>query len=215
MNVNTIPKLILRIISEESWREWIVPETGVMVKRWKMNTADFREFIEAPRPEGCQTPVHVMERLIRDTPAWEPYLRLTRGKPGAPEGNQNAVKEEGGTNRNNITDCFPATIPLSTDVPRPVRVRNYERESKQGTSVSYTLRRLENNRPDLLDRVKAGEISPNAAAVKAGFRDEAITIPKDPLKASRRLLKHFEGDALITLVTELANHAGLKLTAKV
>ena len=36
--------------------------------------------------------------------------------------------------------------------------------------VTYTLRRLKRDRPDLLDRVAAGELSANAAAVAAGFR---------------------------------------------
>lgn len=212
MNVNTIPKLVLRIISEKSWRQWIVPETGVFVKRWQVNTADFREFIQSPRPEGCETPIHVLERLIRDTPAWEPYLRLTRGKPGG-SNNPAGWNQWDEVNRNIVTVDQPATIPLSPEVPRPTRVRNYHRESKQGNSVSYTLRRLE-SRPDLLEKVKAGDISPNAAAVQAGFREAAITIPADPLKASRRLLKHFTGEALTTLLTKLANHAGFDLTPR-
>jgi hypothetical protein len=39
-----------------------------------------------------------------------------------------------------------------------------------GNSAAAALRRLERQRPDLLDRVLAGELSPHAAMITAGFR---------------------------------------------
>jgi hypothetical protein len=39
-----------------------------------------------------------------------------------------------------------------------------------GNSAAAALRRLERYRPDLLDRVLAGEMSAHAAMVEAGFR---------------------------------------------
>lgn len=40
----------------------------------------------------------------------------------------------------------------------------------RGNSRSYTLDRLSRERPDLFEQVKAGELTANAAAIKAGFR---------------------------------------------
>ncbi len=40
----------------------------------------------------------------------------------------------------------------------------------QGNSRAYTLDRLKRKHPALFDRVKAGELSANAAAIEAGFR---------------------------------------------
>jgi hypothetical protein len=42
--------------------------------------------------------------------------------------------------------------------------------TEQGTSVSYTLRRLARNHPELLERFAAGELTANQAAIQAGFR---------------------------------------------
>jgi hypothetical protein len=42
--------------------------------------------------------------------------------------------------------------------------------STVGTTATNTLRRLKRDRPDLAERVVAGEISANAAAIEAGFR---------------------------------------------
>ena len=39
-----------------------------------------------------------------------------------------------------------------------------------GRGVTYILKRLKRDRPDLLKRVVSGEISANAAALAAGFR---------------------------------------------
>jgi hypothetical protein len=39
-----------------------------------------------------------------------------------------------------------------------------------GNNPTYTLKRLKRDRPDLADKVVAGELSANAAAIEAGFR---------------------------------------------
>jgi hypothetical protein len=46
-----------------------------------------------------------------------------------------------------------------------------------GNARSYTLARLQQHRPDLYQRVKAGELTANAAAIEAGFRK-----PPEPLR---------------------------------
>lgn len=50
-----------------------------------------------------------------------------------------------------------------------------------GNSAQAALRRLRKDRPDLHDRVLAGDLSPHAA-VEANFRTRTITVPLDPEK---------------------------------
>ena len=64
--------------------------------------------------------------------------------------------------------------------------------SFRGTDPTYALARLKRDRPDLLERVKSGELSPHAAAVEAGFRKKTFTIPADPQKAAAALRRHFD-----------------------
>ncbi|SDX68403.1 hypothetical protein [Thiocapsa roseopersicina] len=59
----------------------------------------------------------------------------------------------------------------NTDIDR---LSASERNSNPGI-----LRRLARSRPDLLDKVETGELSPNAAAVEAGFRRPMKSIPVD------------------------------------
>lgn len=62
----------------------------------------------------------------------------------------------------------------------------------RGTSAAGALRRLRKDRPDLHARVLAGELSPHAAMIEAGFRPRTITVPLDPHRAARTLLRHFD-----------------------
>ena len=45
---------------------------------------------------------------------------------------------------------------------------------QRGNDPAYTLARLERDHPELAERVAAGELSANAAAIKAGFRKKPM-----------------------------------------
>jgi len=55
-------------------------------------------------------------------------------------------------------------------------------EAKTGTSRAYTVSRLQRESPELFAKVAAGEMSANAAAIKAGFRKRKTALEK--LKAA-------------------------------
>lgn len=202
-SLDVIPRLFARVVQDDAWRHWLDADHG----EFEHNAADFRAFIEGPKPAGCRTPLHILERILRGTDAWEVYLDVIRGQPGADPGNQNAAKPWVETNRDLITDCLGARSDSPPDII-PIQPRDYAREAPTGTSVSYAVRRLKNNRPDLYEQVKAGELTPNRAMVEAGFRAKSITIDDDPQRAARRLLRHFQGERLEALIWALSE--GLK-----
>lgn len=74
---------------------------------------------------------------------------------------------------------------------------------ERGTSADYTLARLKRDRPDLAERVMREELSANAAAIEAGFRERKIPIPLDPERAAAALKRHFKGDDFERLLTFL------------
>lgn len=49
-------------------------------------------------------------------------------------------------------------------------ISNYEEPKQHGTSKAYTLNRLRRDHGELFEKVKAGEMTANAAAIEAGFR---------------------------------------------
>jgi hypothetical protein len=74
-----------------------------------------------------------------------------------------------------------------------------------GTSAARAVRRLREDRPDLHAKVIAGEVSPHAAMLEAGFRKPTITLPLDPDAALRLIVKHFPREGVETLLRGLAN----------
>lgn len=72
-----------------------------------------------------------------------------------------------------------------------------------GREKQYLLTRLDRDHPKLAKRVRAGKLSVNAAAVKAGFRTETITIPLDPQRAAKALLKTFDESQLHHIVHDV------------
>jgi hypothetical protein len=148
-NLSLVPRLIQDLTRDSGWQAYTLGDSP-RVYRW--NAAQFRRFIEAPRREGgCETPISILERTLRGTDAWETFLDLTRGKPGNPTG----------TNQHTVGNCDNVTDSSSPVVSEP---------PPTGNSVSYALRRLKKERPDLYERVKAEEMSAHAAMVEAGFR---------------------------------------------
>lgn len=67
------------------------------------------------------------------------------------------------------------------------------RESPAGNSQQAGLRRLRNNEgtQELYQQVLNGDLSVHSACVKAGFRSPTITIPIDPERAAKAILKRF------------------------
>jgi hypothetical protein len=57
--------------------------------------------------------------------------------------------------------------------------------------AEYVVRRLKRDNPELADQVVRGELSPNAAAIKAGFRKRTVRVPLDPNTWAEATLRHF------------------------
>lgn len=70
-------------------------------------------------------------------------------------------------------------------------IDNIKKSQADGTSTEYSLRRLRRQSPVLHAQVIAGEKSPNAAMIEAGFRKRTLTVPLEPDAAARTLKKHF------------------------
>jgi len=72
---------------------------------------------------------------------------------------------------------------------------------RQGNSRAYTLDRLKRERPDLFDRVCAGELSANAAATEAGWRK-----PATPLGLLRKAWAKASADERAAFLAEISDH---------
>ena len=102
----------------------------------------------------------------------------------APKGNPTGANQHSG-NANNVSNSTKQDL-FAEQESSP------KRKTEHGNRKDYTLSRLKREAPALFEEVKAGRMTANAAAVKAGFRRSMRTIPVDtPDAAIRALLRVF------------------------
>jgi len=176
--ISSVPDLVKAVINLGSWRERVVQRTGEIV-RFK----SFTEFITTDWPEGLGESIDTLRDIIelsKDKAILQSFDDEVRGQHGGNHGNQ-------------YTSGKGYNITLATDS-----------KAKKGTSPEAALRRLRKDRPDVHQRVIAGELSPHAGMIEAGFRKRTAQIPIDPEKAAVTLARHFTPDELRVLVSALA-----------
>jgi hypothetical protein len=165
--LGNVPGLLKKIIKENRWQERHIRQTKRTVKFER-----FVEFVAAKPLEGLGSDVKTLRRLCADDPeALDELEKVIQVGPGKHQGNQYSnVGIDNNIHNSNV------------------------RESPAGTSQAAALRRLRKSAPKLHEKVIAGDMSANAAMVKAGFRPKTITIPVDVEKAARALVKNFQED---------------------
>lgn len=179
--LHNVPGLLKQIIHDGMWRERVVEATGELV-----TFRYFGAFIEADPPDGLGTDAKTLRRLCADDPEAAALLEgaLTQ-KQGNPTGNNQFTEDAGNFDNIQVSSSAPT-----------------------GTSRAAGLRRLRKDRPDLHERVAAGEMKVNAAMVEAGFRKPTITVPLDTEAAAAAILRHFTPEQIADLVARLLSLKG-------
>lgn len=165
-----VPSLIKKVIAEQMWRERFVTQTKQVIV-----FKSFREFVEADPPEGLKTSVSLLLRICTDYEDMEAVSLISTevgGNKGAPVGNNNATK----TNVSITNICFDGD------------------KTTRGDTTAYKVRRLAKNRPDIHEKVLAGELSVDAGAIEAGFKSPKFQMPKDPTAAGRYLAQRVDAE---------------------
>jgi hypothetical protein len=71
----------------------------------------------------------------------------------------------------------------------------------QERGTSYNVRRLKRDRPDLYQQVIDGTLTPNAAAIQAGFRRKVVKVRADDVdRAVTKLLEHYTPEQLLAAI---------------
>lgn len=128
--------------------------------------ASLRELITEKPVRGWGEDVRTVEAVIKDDPECLAMFReAMKGQEGGDKRSQEA------TTRNNVTGDEMVT----------------------GNSRAYSIDRVKREcEPDVVAKVMSGEMSPNAALVKAGIRENRqVYVPKEPAKAVEKLRELF------------------------
>lgn len=125
-------------------REGLWKERVIQKTRQHVEFERFEKFISTPPLEGLGADIGLIRNLIRDdVEALEMFDAAVQGKHGGDHKSE-AI---------NFDNVQVGAAPT-------------------GNSKQAAIRRLRKQRPDLLEKVKAGEMSAHAAAREAGFRKE-------------------------------------------
>jgi hypothetical protein len=132
----------------------------------------FTDFVTAHPPEGLGTNMQVLMSICRHSGDMEAVDALAQIEAMAPGGDRRS-------------DSFK------------VGITNLEKND-----TGYAMRRLAKDTPELHAQVLAGELSPNAAAIEAGFRKRKFQLPDDAIAAGRYLAGRVDKEWLLAMVDE-------------
>ena len=161
------PALLKKVIATRAWERRTVH--GKVVE-----LSSLRELITAKPVSGWGEDPSKVEAVIRDDPeALAAFREAMLGKPGRPKPGRPKAAAESHDNVRGITD-------------------------EHGNSRAYSISRVQREcDAETVAAVMAGAMSPNAALVKAGVRENRqVYIPRDPVAAVQKLRSQFGDDFL-------------------
>lgn len=84
--------------------------------------------------------------------------------------------------------------------PHSLTVDNVNTSRPDGNSAARALRKLRSDAPEIHAKVIAGELSPNAGMVEAGFRKKTATVSVDPKSFATAILKRFTAEEIREII---------------
>lgn len=163
--MSVFPGLLKKIITNKAWERRV--SRGRVIE-----LTSLRELITEKPIRGWGEDPRKVEAIIKDDPEVLVMFRESMKEQGG-----DRKSEEARSNHNNVIDrSTPEII--------------------QGNSRAYSITRVQREcEPAVVAQVMAGTVSPNAALVKAGLRENRqIYLPKDPAKAAKKIAEVFGED---------------------
>ena len=207
-----IPKMVKEVIDNNYWRvvEMFVPVQSSIGWERILQTKTFQQFEAFVEDDtfGLNTTLETIKRVCRDNlEVLEAIDAVTRGTPGKRPNLE--MHEQIRQYKEQHPEASNREVARELSISDPT-VANYihynvmniiSTTPEQGNSLSYTLRRLKSEHPELYQRVVAGELSANAAAREAGIRRPTTNIyTDDAASIARTLRKKLDADTLAELI---------------
>lgn len=141
---------------------------------------NFAAFVACHPPEGLGTKLETVKRLCRDDAEALNAVDMALQDTARP-----GERTDLFNNRKEVAEAAPV-----------------------GTTKQAAIRRLRKDRPDLHARVLAGEVSPHAAMIEAGFRRPTVTVTLEPISFARLAVKHLTREQRFELIQLLQADLG-------
>lgn len=168
LNVDNARELLRVVLRQQMWKHRIV-----LMTEQPRDYEDFIRFVTDAPYDGLGTTASTLDTLAHGDMDLEDLLDHAMQRP------------DGGDKRSeNYRSTFDN---IQGDLP----------EAPTGTSRAQAMRKLRSDAPALHKQVIAGDLSPHAAMVEAGFRKKTVSIPVDDVRAiARALVRHLTIDQI-------------------
>lgn len=188
---------------KDKWRLLLIAKRSFLGRRLEHDCRCLIEFCEEAKAVYSDLEFASAEEMIRDgyeldpsqielAVAWLNTNGMDRPVPMAEALAETIVKIEAMPDLPKLGEIGNGRKPDGRD--------NNVISTRQGNDTEYTLRRIKRDAPELLEAIKRGELSVNAAAIKAGIRKKP-TAYEIALKAAKKL----SVDERKSLIKELSN----------
>jgi hypothetical protein len=165
--LSDVPALLKRVLQDQSWRCFRT-RLGDLVE---YDSDQFPVFVQVDPLRGLGASVKLLEDICGDDLETRNLL-------------DQALQRPHGTNRYSSSRVGESP---TLEIPAP----------PAGGTVEQAIRRLRKDRPDLLQDVIDGEMSPHAAMKEAGFRRRRVSVDvEDAERAARTLRSAMSSDVL-------------------
>ncbi|UUY52317.1 hypothetical protein NRK68_34115 (plasmid) [Streptomyces yangpuensis] len=168
-SLGTVPKLLEDLLLDGGWKDFVT-QLGDHVT---YADDDFETFVCALPLKGLGASLDLVELIIGDrNDLLAEFYKVASRRDGRPR---------------KTDDNVLSSPDEEAALPSPRKGR------QAGNSKESAIRRLGRERPDLLAKVTAGELSPHRASIQAGWRKETATIPlEDPERIAQVLVRRLE-----------------------
>lgn len=193
-SLKNLPLAIKNALACEAWKERLTPNGQVV------SNNSLLDWIDRPYPFGIGATVELVRDLIwADKGAVKLWTKAVKRAGGAPKGNNNAGKAK--TTLYNVQGCSEkkTAAPPSGNTSEAA-IRRLETEAANGSETAASL----------LDRVTAGELSPNAAAIEAGHRKKKITVRAEADALFAALMKTATAPEIALMAIKACDDEGLR-----
>lgn len=166
-----------RVLSRNAWQDRLDPNRG---RRWQYQ--EFAKFITDPLPDGLGTDLETMRQLLGDTPERAKFEEAVNPPLAASVGNPTGTTKP--LEREQEFFCPKNSCKVAKG------------GNVGGENISYLVRRLRRDAPEIADALERGEYpSARQAAIAAGILK--VPTPLDILRAAWRKASKEERDQFI------------------
>jgi len=173
-----VPRILSGVIERQAWKRW----------RWignEFTASTIDDYCTMHPPRGLGASVDLVRRLLADYP--DVLERFDRERDGEAVTLLDVIDKENRRDPGSHGKGRPLDLDNKKDGVQVYR-------APTGNKAAAALRRLHKDRPDIHQRVLAGELSPHAGMIEAGFRKPRASRKTSPLEKIIKLLPKLDAE---------------------